>query len=395
MPKPDALPRLDAVPKIQSSNLARTERAVRDALVTKHYHRNVIAALDGTPLVEPTGGIARYTAELSLALANCFEEDQWCLISDQPVEVPAGAPPNLHVSAGKRRKLSRRWWLFGASMELVRLGAKIFHGTDFAVPYMTVCPTVMTVHDLSPWADPPVRAASSRVRRRAPWLLRLGLARMIVTPSEAVRREVMEHFNISPDCIVATPLAAAACFQPMAADPPKRPYFLFAGTLDTRKNIDTIVAAWREIRRDCEVDLILAGRHRTAKIEDEPGLTVLENVSDSELAHLYSNATAFLFPSHYEGFGLPVLEAMQCGAPVIASRDPAVMEVAGSAAVLIDATDTRAWSETMKTVLSDEEWRANLRQRGFTRARCFSWEATARLTREVYAEAIARFKRKT
>ena len=389
------MPKPDAVPKLQSSNLARTDRALRAALVTKHYHRNVIAALDGTPLVEPTGGIARYTAELSLALANCFEEDQWCLISDQPVEGPAHAPPNLHISAGKRRKLSRRWWLFGASMELVSLGAKVFHGTDFAVPYMTVCPTVMTVHDLSPWADPPIRAASSRVRRRAPWLLRLGLARMIVTPSEAVRREVIGHFNVNPNCIVATPLAASSCFRPMPADLPQRPYFLFAGTLDTRKNVDTIIAAWRGIRRNCEVDLILAGRRRTARIEDEHGLTVRENVSDSELARLYSNATAFLFPSHYEGFGLPILEAMQCGAPVIASRDPAVIEVSGGAAISIDATDVRAWSETMKTVLFDEEWRANLRQRGFTRARCFSWEATARLTREVYAEAIARFKRKT
>ena len=355
----------------------------------------MIAALDGTPLVEPTGGIARYTAELSLALAKCFEEDQWCLISDQPVQAPAGAPPNLHISAGSRRKLSRRWWLFGASMELVSLGAKIFHGTDFAVPYMTVCPTVMTVHDLSPWAAPPIRAAGSRVRRRAPWLLRLGLARMIVTPSEAVRREVIEHFHINPDCVVVTPLAASCCFQPMLADPPPRPYFLFAGALDTRKNVDTIIGAWREIRREREVDLILAGRRRTAKVEDEPGLTVRENVTDTELARLYSNATAFLFPSHYEGFGLPILEAMQCGAPVIASRDPAVMEVAGSAAISIDATDVRAWSETMKTVLFDDEWRANLRQRGFTRARCFSWEATARLTREVYAEAIARFRRKT
>jgi glycosyltransferase involved in cell wall biosynthesis len=353
----------------------------------------VIATLDATPLVEPTGGIARYTSELSRALACCFGDDAWWLISDQPIPPLPGAPPNLHVSAAPRRQLARRWWLFGARAEIQRLRASVFHGTDFAVPYFPVCPSVMTLHDLSPWAPPPIRAASSRVRRRAPVLLRFGLATMVITPSEAVRRGAMERFRLAPDRVVATPLAAAQCFHPVPGEPPPRPYFLFAGMLDARKNVETIVAAWREVRKDRDVDLILAGRRRTAAIADEPGLAVRENVSDTELARLYSHATAFLFPSHYEGFGLPVLEAMQCGAPVIASRDAAVTEVAGDAAALTGATDVHAWSETMKTALSDEPWRAAMRERGFARALSFSWERTARLTREVYAEAIARFRR--
>jgi glycosyltransferase involved in cell wall biosynthesis len=225
-------------------------------------------------------------------------------------------------------------------------------------------------------------------------LLRFGLATMVITPSEAVRSSAIERFRISPDRIVSTPLAAAPCFHPALGEPPQRPYFLFAGMLDARKNIETIVEAWREVKKDAQVELILAGRRRTAAIADEPGLIVREDVSDTELARLYSNATAFLFPSHYEGFGLPVLEAMQCGAPVIASRDAAVMEVAGDAAALLDATDVRAWSETMRTALSDDQWCVARRDCGFARARSFSWERTARLTREVYAEAIARFRRK-
>ncbi len=358
-----------------------------------NYHRKVIAALDATPLVEPVGGIARYTSELSRALGCCFGEDAWWLISDQPVPPLPDAPPNLHISAAPRRQLARRWWLFGARAEIQRIGASVFHGTDFAVPYLPACPSVMTVHDLSPWSPPPIRAAGSRVRRRTPVLLRLGLATMVITPTEAVRRGVVERFRMTPDHVVATPLAAAPCFHPMPGEPPPRPYFLFAGMLDARKNVETIVAAWRAVKKERDVDLILAGRRRTAAIAAEPGLDVRENVSDSELARLYSNATAFLFPSHYEGFGLPVLEAMQCGAPVIASRDPAVMEVAGDAAVLIDATDVSAWSETMRAALTGEPWRELMRQRGFQRAHSFSWERTARLTREVYAEAIARFRR--
>lgn len=374
---------------------ARFAGCYRAATVTErsNYHRKVIAALDATPLVEPTGGIARYTSELSQALGRCFADDAWWLISDQPVAPLPGAPPNLRVSAAPRRRLARRWWLFGARAEIQRLRASVFHGTDFAVPYLPVCPAVMTLHDLSPWAPSPIRAVSPRVRRRTPVLLRFGLATMVITPSEAVRRGVMERFRIAPDRIAVTPLAAAECFHPVPGELPPRPYFLFAGTLDARKNVETIVAAWREVKQDCEVDLILAGRRRTAAVPDEPGLTVRENVSDTELARLYSKATAFLFPSHYEGFGLPVLEAMQCGAPVVASRDAAVTEVAADAATLLDATDVRGWSETMKTALSDEPWRAAMRQRGFARARSFSWERTARLTREVYAEAIARFRR--
>jgi glycosyltransferase involved in cell wall biosynthesis len=357
------------------------------------YHRRVIAALDATPLVEPVGGIARYTSELSCALASAFRDDAWFLISDQPIAPPAGAPPNLHVPAARRTQVARRWWLFGARAELQRLRADVFHGTDFAVPYLPVCPSVMTVHDLSPWLPPPIGAASSRVRRRTPVLLRLGLATMAITPSEAVRRGVIERFRLPPDRVVATPLAASACFQPTPADPPPHPYFLFAGMLDARKNVETIIAAWREVKKNRDVDLILAGRRRTAAVPDEAGLTVREDVSDTDLARLYTNASAFLFPSHYEGFGLPVLEAMQCGAPVIASRDPAVMEVAGDAATLLDASDVRAWSETMKAALANEPWRASMRERGLARAQSFSWERTARLTREVYAEAIARFRR--
>ena len=291
----------------------------------------MIAALDATPLTEKTGGIARYTAELSRALATGFPEDTFWLMSDQRFPPPPDAPPNLRASEGPRKRSERRWWLFGLRAELSRCGAEVFHGTDFAVPYLSQRASVLTLHDLSPWAAEPWRAASARVRRRTPVLIRLGFATMIVTPTEAIRRAAIERFSLAPDRVTATPLAAAACFRRTDAPPPARPYFLFTGTLDARKNVDRIIGAWREIRRERDVDLVLAGRAGSAPQTPEPGLIVRNEVSDAELAELYSHASALLFPSHYEGFGLPVLEAMQCGAPVIASRDPAVMEVAGDA----------------------------------------------------------------
>ena len=158
---------------------------------------------------------------------------------------------------------------------------------------------------------------------------------MIVTVSEAVRREVIEHFGVSPDRVRAVPLAASSHFRPMPpTSPPPKPFFLCVATLEPRKNIPALIEGWRECRAETDADLVIAGRNRADFEEIAPveGLHLLGEVPDQELPRLYSDALAFVYPSHYEGFGLPVLEAMQCGCPVITSRDPAVTEVAGGAA---------------------------------------------------------------
>src|SRR5579871_2157527 len=153
-------------------------------------------ALDATPLTAQTGGVRRYVQELSRALAELHPEDTICLMSDQPFEHPAPGIKNLRVGRGARNVLERRWWSFGLQAELKRLRVDVFHGTDFAVPYLPVRPSVMTVHDLSPWKNPTWHADGGRVKTRTPVLLRLGLATLLITPSEAIRREVMEVFHI-------------------------------------------------------------------------------------------------------------------------------------------------------------------------------------------------------
>jgi alpha-1,3-rhamnosyl/mannosyltransferase len=189
----------------------------------------------------------------------------------------------------------------------------------------------------------------------------------------------------------AVPLAASDFFK--AAKPASfgAPYFLFVGTLEPRKNIARLLDAWREVRRTISVDLVLAGRGRAdfPAIYAEPGLQVLGEVPDSELPGLYSGALACMYPSLYEGFGLPVLEAMQCGALVIASRDPAILEVSGGGAIHVTAQDTAALAEAMRAVARNSAGFNEIRERGLARAAQFSWRKTARLTREVY-EAAAR-----
>jgi glycosyltransferase involved in cell wall biosynthesis len=349
-------------------------------------------ALDATPLTLSSGGLHRYVSELSRSLAEEFPGDAFVLTSDQPFRMPPSSPPNLTRGEGPRSRLERRWWSWGVTREMLRESIDVFHGTNFEVPYLPVRPGVMTVHDLSPWRAPAWYSGDGRVRARTPRLIGLGLATMVITPTEAIRREAIETFRIPPNRAVAVPEAAAEHLAPVDA-PPSTPYFLFLGTIELRKNISVAVEAWRAVRSRRPVELVLAGPCRAGfpAPVPEPGLRILGEVPEADLSRLYSGATAFLYPSLYEGFGLPVVEAMRCGAAVFASRTPAVAEVCGAAAVQLDPADVRGWAEAMSFALDHPEWLAQLRTQSLERAREFSWRRTARLTREVYGEAIRRF----
>ena len=312
-------------------------------------------ALDGSPLAMSSGGLRRYTEELARA-----------------------------VSGTVLRPEGRFWW--SVRLPWLLRDFDVFHGTNFEVPYLPVCPTVMTVHDLSPWRRTEWHSTADRVRTRTPLLLRMGLATMVITPTEAIRRETLAEWNLSPSRVIAVPEAAAAHLRPTGAAPGN--YFLFVGTLEPRKNLLGLVSAWQYLRKRFDVELWIAGRRRDdgPELVEQPGLRLLGEVAESELAGLYSGAVAVVYPSLYEGFGLPVLEAMQCGAPVIASTDPALMEVSGGAALHGDL------ASEMEAVLTKPELRASLVEASLRRASEFSWSRTAELTREVYREAIERWR---
>ena len=350
----------------------------------------MIAALDATPLTLTSGGLARYVSELSLALAREFPEDTYALLSDQPFELPLGSPPNL--IAGPELK-GRRWWLRGVRKAISSVRAQVFHGTNFEVPWLGSVPSILTIHDLSPWRDTAWHGSGAdRVRSRTPWLLRLRRARLILTVSEAVRREIIAHFGVPEERVRAIPLAASSAFYPVRETlAPPAPYFLFVGTLEPRKNLPALVDAWRETYSETGAELWIAGRRRAdfkradwKHMEELPGIKLLGEVPDAELPALYSSALAFVYPSLYEGFGLPVLEAMQCGCPVITSNDPAITEVSGDA--VMRAGSTREIAQTMRTLAADPARRKELRKRGFERVKQYSWELTARRTRALYRE---------
>src|ERR1700691_452188 len=183
-------------------------------------------ALDASPWRVPSGGARCYTEELTRALCDSFPGDQFWLLSDQKTTLPL-ARANLSAGFGPRNMLERRWWSWGLQGEISRLGIDVFHGTDFAVPYLPLRPSVMTLHDLSPWLDPGWHTESDRIRNRTPMLLRLGLATMVITPSDAVRRAAIERFHLQRDRVIAVPHAASAGFRPAAGPQAGTPYLLY------------------------------------------------------------------------------------------------------------------------------------------------------------------------
>jgi len=354
-------------------------------------------ALDATPLAgtatgTPAGGLARYTSQLITSLAQEFPKDEFILVSDQPFEVPC-TRTNLRVGQPPSNILERRWWTLGLERELKRQGAQVFHGVNFEVPVPAITPAVATIHDLSPWvragwADPAWRARTARVRKRVSWMIRTGAARHVITPSEAIRREAIRVLNLDPQCVTAIPLAAAPHFCPQAVTP-GQPYFLYVGMLEPRKNVEAIISAWSAVRARFDVDLVIVGpeRENVPALPQLPGLKKAGIVSENRLAELYSGTVALVYPSFYEGFGLPVLEAMQCGAAVIISSDPALVETAGDAG--IQEQSAGGLAQAMAALLENADFRAATRARSLARAAQFSWSRTARATYDVYRSILA------
>lgn len=360
------------------------------------------------PLAQPRTGVGTYTFELARALAAGTPRDEFELISPLPFAetVPADPrPANLELIYSRPNLFQRRWWTVGLPAYLKRNPAALFHGTNYEVPLRAQCPTVVTIHDLSLLLHSSTHEA--RAVRRAGLLMPLMARRtnLIITPSELIKREVCKHLKVAPDKVFVTPLAPRGTFKPMPTAetlPVRRrlqiedQFLLFVGTIEPRKNLSTLLQAMEEIARstDLRPQLVVAGRVgwkadevlgqlKRSPLVDRVRLPGF--VPDEDLRALYSSCCAFIYPSIYEGFGLPPLEAMACGAPVIASRVPSIKE---SVARIISATDSKGLARNVIELLRDEQARQALSLLGLKHAQEFSWQRTATLTREVYAQAL-------
>jgi alpha-1,3-rhamnosyl/mannosyltransferase len=283
----------------------------------------------------------------------------------------------------------------------------LYHAPHYVCPPWLPCPAVVTVHDLIHLRFP-VRHRHLLAPLYARVMLRLAIrrARRLVTVSESTRRDLVERLGARPERIRVIPNGVGAPFEPAdgpgAADPTLDrlgvvpPYFLFAGNPLPHKNVPRLLEAFAGLPPALG-RLVLAGIPSAARTYIErlcatPGLGarvhVLARVPAPTLARLYQRATVVVCPSLWEGFGLAALEAMACGAPVVAGNRGGLPEVVGDAGLLVDPTDVDALRKAMYTLAGQEPLRAALRARGLARARAFSWRHVAEATVAVYREAL-------
>ncbi|MCS6802253.1 MAG: glycosyltransferase family 1 protein [Chloroflexota bacterium] len=345
-------------------------------------------AIDVQSTLGQRTGIGQYTARLVEALRRTAPE---LLIRE--------------VSAGRdlvMRTDRRLWW---QQLELPRraTGADLLHVPGFDAPARAPCPVVLTVHDLIGALFPKILPPVSRLywARWLPFTLRFADA--IIADSEATRRDILRLTAVRAP-IAVVPLGVDPLFSP---PPPERvaavraryglaePFLLSVGTLEPRKGIDTLVDALALL--EGRAVLALAGKvgwnwERVAARVARHGLGArvrrLGYVPDEDLPALYAAAEAFVLPSRYEGFGLPVLEAMACGAAVVTTTAGALPEVAGDAALLIPPDDPPALAAALSRLLADGALRAALQARGRARAAGFTWDRTARETVAVYRAVL-------
>ena len=370
--------------------------------------------LDGLPLTSPKTGVGHYTLELARALAKSRPSSQFELLYPSTYASLTGneSPANLQIKRVPVTVLGRRWWAAGLPWYIRQSKLELFHGTNYEVPLWRQCPSVVTVHDLSLMLHPATheQGAVARSRRRLPLMVRTADA--IIAPTESVRREICEHFKVDGEKVFAVPEAARTSFQPVQFAETQAvrrrlgvgdDFLLAVGTIEPRTNLSRLVDAFEEVTRrqpEKDLQLVVAGgagwlsESIFQRIEQSPARTrivLTDYLEDDDLRALYSSCRAFVYPSIYEGFGLPPLEAMACGAPVIASRIPTLLETLDDAAHFFDPQSAGELAEAIIQVTTNHDLRQRLITTGLQQAAKFSWERTARLTLEVYEVARQKF----
>jgi glycosyltransferase involved in cell wall biosynthesis len=355
-------------------------------------------AFDAGPLLDPPTGVGRYAGELSDALrAEGIQLEHFAV---------AMGGDETRASA---RGLSIKRWRFPAkwarsvwrrfdqpSIEKLTGPVDLVHGTNFVLPALGDARGVVTVHDLSFFRDD-VFPGGERLRDLVPWSVER--AAKVIVPAAAIGAEVVDRFGVDPQKVSVTHEGVAPLFfgaSPLADSTlekmgiPGR-YAVAVGTIEPRKNLPRLLEAWKEVRRTAsDLTLVLAGpKGWGPELPEAEGVVLSGWVGDETLPGLLAGAEFFCYPSLYEGFGLPPLEAMAAGTPVIAGRYSVAEEVLGDAALLVDPYDVDALTDALRDLALDQGLRKTLSLAGRAKAGGYSWDRTARATIRAYREALS------
>jgi glycosyltransferase involved in cell wall biosynthesis len=364
--------------------------------------------VDVSAALQQGAGIGRYGRELLRQLVAQADPGEISTFRNNAGRTPL--PPELAtLPAYSVRDGNKPWRLnvaadyaLGRGRDALLPGVGLFYATDHLLPRLRHIPSVLTVHDLSYLLLPQYHSRLSGAYQRHMMPRFVRQARHIIAPSNATKRDIVAHYNIESSKITVIPEAINTNqMHPVNEvrrqeirrryELPER-YMLYLGTLEPRKNVIALLEAFAALiaqGRADGVQLVLAGRRgwlykATLDRINELGLASrvqqLGFVPDEDLPALYAQAELFAFPSFYEGFGLPPLEAMACGTPVVASNTSSLPEVVGDAGLLVAPNDYMALAEAINAVIERPELRFRLRQASIKQAACFSWERTARET---------------
>lgn len=363
---------------------------------------------DITPLSVPRSGVGTYTACLLDHLRQAGEEIV-------PLShYPDGYRWSPEVDSPPSRPINKTAWMqFVLPWKLRRLGLDLCHFTNSVAPLWTPCPSVITIHDMTLWLHPSYhpRRRLAAMRPVIPLVARRAAA--IITVSRSARDDIVRLLDVAPEKVTVIYEAPDAVFSPIhdeaALAALQRQYqlpsqfILHVGTLEPRKNLVRLLEAYAGLHHHKAIPhhLLFAGQKgwhyqeifaAVERLELGHAVHFMDYVSNRALAGLYNLADALVFPSLYEGFGLPVVEAMACGTPVITSPNGSLKEITADAAAYFIPEEVDSIATVIHQVLTAPSMQVDLKNRGLARAATFSWQQTADQTRQLYGRVIAKMQ---
>lgn len=365
--------------------------------------------IDARLIFYQTAGIGQYIIRLTEALAELDQQDEFVLFQSRQHRDRLVDSPNF-VRRALWTPSHHRFETAAISAELLPHHLDILHSPDFIPPRYTRCPSVITVHDLAFLLYPDFLTPQS-ARYYGQVDLAARRARHIIAVSQSTKRDLMRLLGVPEDKITVIHEAAHPTFRKLDCQEARAhvgeeygitgDFIFFVSTIEPRKNLPVLLKAFKRMVEiyHSEATLVIAGAQGwlTERVNETvqalqlgERVRFLGAVPVQKLLYLYNAASVFALPSFYEGFGLPPLEAMACGTPVVVSNTSSLPEVVGDAGQLVDPNDVEAWSVALWRAVSDEGWQKEMGEKGLRRAATFSWQRAARETLGVYHKVASK-----